>query len=91
MFRSFRLTLVKFPELFSRLSECKFFPTGSVIVLFSPLLCQSNLKNLQKWTYNSKIGGLVVLGIYSYTYTYILKYFDSHGSLHTLIASKSQM
>ena len=27
------------------LQECKFFPTGSVSVLFSPLLCQSDLGN----------------------------------------------
>ena len=54
--------------------ERNLFLAGSVSVLFSPLLCQSDARNLQNLHLHlGNCWGLVILEISSYAYTYTLK------------------
>ena len=69
-FQWLSLALLNFPIII--FNSVMFFSTGSVSVLFSPLLCQSDLRNLQILHYTTDIFGDCFSGIYSLRLTLAL-------------------
>ena len=59
---NFSLTLPKCPRIICK--STSIFPTGSVIVLFLPLLCQSDLRNFYNLHLHLDFFEVIVSGIY---------------------------
>ena len=66
-FTNFQSYTLEIPQIIFK--SVVVFPTGSVFVLFLPLLCQSDLRSWSFYTYISEVVGISLFISYTYTYT----------------------